>query len=200
MAKHCYDFPRPMVTADVVLFAWIEEALQVLLIKRKADPFAGCWALPGGFIGEQETLKQSAARELREETGIRGIELNEFRTYGDPGRDPRGRTITIAYIALAGKGKRIRPRAGDDAADVAWFRVSRLPLLAFDHLKILTDSIEHLRRQLRSGGVAAELLGRDFRVQELQRVHEAILGSKLDGRRFRRQFRDVEQGTGMFLR
>jgi 8-oxo-dGTP diphosphatase len=189
-----------MVTADVVLFAWIDDALQILLIRRRADPFAGLWALPGGFVDDQETLEQSAARELWEETGVRGVRLNEFRAYGDPGRDPRGRTITIAYIALAGKGRRIRPLAGDDAADAGWFRVRRLPSLAFDHRRIVSESIRFLRRQLRSGAFAVELLDRGFRVEELQRVHEAILGQTLDGRRFRRQFRDAGRETGMFVR
>lgn len=140
MAKktYTYAYPRPMVTADVVLLT-TEPRPHVLLIRRKNDPFAGHWAFPGGFIEMDETLEQSARRELKEETGLEVKKLLPLGTYGDPGRDPRGRTITIAYVAYVNR-KSMNAVAADDAAEVEWFFADRPPELAFDHAKILKDA------------------------------------------------------------
>ncbi len=133
--KFTYEWPRPAVTADIVLVT-LEERPRVLLIKRKHDPFAGKWALPGGFVDEHETLRDAALRELREETGVQGLELEQLHAFGDPGRDPRGWTITIAFLARA-KPLLLEPQAADDAAEVKWFPLDRLPPLAFDHTEII---------------------------------------------------------------
>lgn len=133
--KFTYEWPRPAVTADIVLVT-IEKRPRVLLIKRKNDPFAGKWALPGGFVDEHETLRNAALRELREETGVEGIDLEQLHAFGNPGRDPRGWTITVAFLARA-KPVLLEPQAADDAAEVKWFPLDRLPSLAFDHAEII---------------------------------------------------------------
>src|SRR3954469_21619213 len=140
--KYTYDYPRPAVTVDAVLVTR-ERPPRVLLIRRKHDPFAGKWALPGGFIDMDETLEESARRELREETGVTAADLTQIGTFGDPGRDPRGRTISVAYLARV-KAKDVRPVAADDAAEVGWFALDALPELAFDHAQILARARENI--------------------------------------------------------
>ena len=133
--RYCYDYPRPSVTVDVVIVTR-EDRPRVLLVRRRDDPFAGSWALPGGFIDMDETLEAAARRELREETGVETGELEQLYTFGDPGRDPRGRTISVAYLARVAPGE-VHPVAADDAAAVGWFPLDALPPLAFDHDRIL---------------------------------------------------------------
>jgi 8-oxo-dGTP diphosphatase len=142
MPQHCYDYPRPSVTVDIVIVTR-ESRPKVLLIRRKHDPFAGCWALPGGFIDMDETLEASARRELREETGVETAELVQLHTFGDPGRDPRGRTISVAYLARVDVDA-LKPVAADDAAEVGWFALDALPPLAFDHERILAIARTHV--------------------------------------------------------
>jgi 8-oxo-dGTP diphosphatase len=134
--KFCYEYPRPAVTADIVILKTAKNQRSVLLIERKNPPFEGMWALPGGFLDLDETLEQTAIRELREETGISGVELKQFRTFSKVNRDPRHRTITTVFIGYATQTT-IAPVAGDDAAKVQWFDLSGLPPLAFDHEEIL---------------------------------------------------------------
>lgn len=134
-ARFSYDYPRPAVTVDVVI-ATREERPRVLLIRRKHPPFEGMWALPGGFVDMDESLETAARRELLEETGVKAGRLEQLYTFGDPGRDPRGRTISVVYLAQVDP-KRLRPRAADDAAETAWHFLDRLPPLAFDHRRIL---------------------------------------------------------------
>lgn len=133
--SHCYEYPRPSLTVDVVILS-NEPEPRVLLIQRKADPFAGRWALPGGFVNEQEPLDQAARRELQEETGVKVAALEQLHTFGDPGRDPRGWTVSVAYLTRLDPGS-VNPQAADDAADVRWFPLHQLPQLAFDHEQIL---------------------------------------------------------------
>jgi 8-oxo-dGTP diphosphatase len=142
--KYSYDYPRPAVTVDIVVVTKARGP-KVLLIRRKHDPFAGKWALPGGFVDMDETLETAARRELREETSVETAELVQLYTYGDPGRDPRGRTISVAYLARVDP-RHVVPRAGDDAADAAWFPLTDLPELAFDHATILADARKFLRQ------------------------------------------------------
>ena len=146
MAKQrfTYDFPRPSVTVDIVVVT-MERRPRVLLICRKKAPYQGMWALPGGFIEMDETLEASARRELAEETGVRTGKLVQLATFGDPGRDPRGRTISVVYLARV-NASHVKPRAGDDAAEAGWFSLNRLPPLAFDHRDILARARAHLRR------------------------------------------------------
>ena len=133
--KFTYEWPRPAVTADIVLVT-LEERPRVLLIQRKHDPFAGKWALPGGFVNEEEPIGDAAKRELQEETGLEGIELEQLHAFGNPGRDPRGWTITVAFLARVNP-KLLKPQASDDAAEVKWFPLDKLPSLAFDHAEII---------------------------------------------------------------
>lgn len=132
--SYVYEFPRPSVTVDVAVVTR-ERRPRVLLIRRGHAPYAGMWALPGGFIDMDETLEVSARRELREETGLQVKRLEQLATYGDPGRDPRGRTISVVYLARCGAKSQIR--AGDDAAEAEWHPLQQLPPLAFDHTEIL---------------------------------------------------------------
>jgi 8-oxo-dGTP diphosphatase len=139
----CYEYPRPAVTVDVVIVTR-ERRPRVLLIRRKHDPFAGLWAIPGGFVDMDEPLDAAAARELREETGVEARRLEQLHTFGDPGRDPRGRTITVAYLAEV-DAKQVQPKAADDAAEVGWHDLQALPPLAFDHDKILARARTRLK-------------------------------------------------------
>jgi 8-oxo-dGTP diphosphatase len=134
--KYCYDYPRPAVTADIIILKTINNIQSVLLIERKHPPFEGMWALPGGFLNMDETLEEAALRELQEETGITGVELKQFHTFSKVNRDPRHRTITTVFIGYANE-KIAAPEAGDDAANVKWFPLDALPLLAFDHGEVI---------------------------------------------------------------
>jgi 8-oxo-dGTP diphosphatase len=138
--QYCYDHPRPAVTVDIVLFSLQSGRIEVLLIKRAREPFRGLWALPGGFVEEGEALERAATRELHEETGLTGIQLEQVGAFGDPGRDPRGHTVSIAYSAVIDGGSN-NVKADSDAADARWWHVTRPPRLAFDHDKILRAAI-----------------------------------------------------------
>jgi 8-oxo-dGTP diphosphatase len=133
--KFTYDYPRPALTVDVVL-ATREARPRVLLIQRKKDPFAGKWALPGGFVDENEKLADAARRELQEETGLRVEDLEQLYAAGDPGRDPRGWTVSVVFLARVDADES-KLSAGDDAAAAAWHPLDELPPLAFDHEMIL---------------------------------------------------------------
>ena len=137
-----YDYARPAVTADVVLITR-EAQPRVLLIQRAHEPFAGAWALPGGFVNADEPIVEAAKRELHEETGLEIALLEQLYTTGDPGRDPRGWTISIAFLARVDAGT-LQPRAGDDAAAVKWFRINKLPKLAFDHAMLVQRAIARI--------------------------------------------------------
>ncbi|HLU39462.1 MAG TPA: NUDIX hydrolase [Planctomycetota bacterium] len=146
----CYDFPRPMVTVDVAVFAPPEAPTgpaRLLLIRRGKPPFAGRWALPGGFLDLEEELDDAARRELREETGLHARRLVQLGAYGKRGRDPRGRTISVVFLAAADAARRVR--AGDDAGAVAWHSVAALPRLAFDHAHIVRDALARMRELAR---------------------------------------------------
>jgi 8-oxo-dGTP diphosphatase len=144
---YTYDHPRPAVTVDAVVFARGDGHWTVLLIQRGQEPFAGSWALPGGFVEMDETLERAAARELEEETGITGVELEQLRVFGDPGRDPRGRTISIVHWGIV-EGREPEPRGLDDAAEAAWWRTDMLPELAFDHEAIIAVALVALRTRV----------------------------------------------------
>ena len=145
---YTYQFPRPAVTADVVLVGLAAGRLFLLLVERGHDPFAGCWALPGGFLEPDEPLERAARRELEEETGLVVDELEQVAAYGDPGRDPRGHVVTVAYLGLVRLAGH-PPHAASDAASAAWFGVDDLPPLAFDHDRIIADALASLRERFR---------------------------------------------------
>ena len=132
-----YEYPRPAVTADCVVIAKENEP-KVLLIKRGNEPFKGQWAFPGGFMNMEETTEQCAVRELEEETGLKVTEIKQIGAYSKVDRDPRGRTVTVAYLVVIDKAKAVK--GGDDAAKAQWFPISSLPKLAFDHEEIMKDA------------------------------------------------------------
>ena len=134
---HQYPYPRPMVTTDVVVLRKNRDTPEILLIQRGKDPFAGSWAFPGGFVNENEDLEAAARRELQEETGLSGLTLFQFQAVGTPGRDPRGHTISVVFVATCPM-ENSDVEAADDAAAATWFPLDDLPELAFDHSEILT--------------------------------------------------------------
>ena len=145
--KYVYDWPRPMVTVDALVFAFFKGRAKLLLIKRAKEPFKGKWALPGGFVDIDEELEDAIERELAEETGLVDVPLQQMHTFGKCGRDPRGRQITVAFMGIATKGKN-KIKAGDDAAKAQWFDIEKLPAdLAFDHNEVAEFSIKKLKRK-----------------------------------------------------
>ena len=178
--------PHALVTVDVVVFTVRAEALQVLLVQRGTAPFKDRWALPGGFIRDEEPLERAALRELDEETGVRDVYLEQLYTFGHPDRDPRGRVITVAYYALIASDRQTLA-AGTDAAAAGWYPAGSPPALACDHREILDYAIERLRNKLEYTTVGFQLLPSKFTLTQLQRVYEAILGRALDKRNFRRK-------------
>jgi 8-oxo-dGTP diphosphatase len=192
-----YEWPRPALTVDVALFT-VAGALQglrlrVLLIERNQEPYRGAWALPGGFVREDEGLDEAARRELAEETGVRDVPLYQVTTVGTPGRDPRGHVVTVLYAGLVQGDRHVLTATGDSAA-ARWFdvdAVAGLPL-AFDHAALLGRALEHLRRQISEAPLLFELLPETFTLSELQALTEALLGRPLDRRNFRRKVKEVE--------
>ena len=149
--QHCYDFPRPAVTVDIAVFRSCNEVWEILLIRRKKNPFAGYYALPGGFVDQDEPLHEAAKRELQEETDLRVDQLEQLRAYGDPGRDPRGHTVSIVHCAIVDSSAQARGQ--DDAEEARWFGIDGLPRLAFDHDQIVKDATTWLRaREHRTQG------------------------------------------------
>jgi len=174
------------VAVDIVIFTIQSGELCVLLVKRAIPPFADQFAIPGGFVLDGESLDQAALRELKEETGVSEVYLEQLYSFGDPGRDPRGRVISVAYYALIATD-RSPLIAGSDAAEARWWPIRKLPPLAFDHGKILDYSLERLRNKLEYTTVGFQLLPERFSLSELQEMYEAILDKKLDKRNFRRK-------------
>ena len=185
-ANDISQYPRPAVTVDVLLFTIRDERLQLALIKRGIAPHLGSWALPGGFVRIEEELEEAARREIEEETGVRDVFLEQLYTFGAPDRDPRSRVITVAYYALV-PSEHLMLRADTDASDASWFDVDALPELAFDHAEIVRVGVERLNAKLEYSDIAYGLLPARFRLSELQRVYEIILGRPLDKRNFRKR-------------
>jgi 8-oxo-dGTP diphosphatase len=193
-------YPKPSVTVDCVVFRYSVERgyLQVLLIERAGEPFKGRWALPGGFVNMSEGLDRAAARELREETGLTGSYLEQLYTFGDPKRDPRGRVITVAYMALLRSTDDSTVKGSSDARRAEWFDVqwaqANAHKLAFDHRHILAKGIERLQSKVRYAPVLFDLVPPEFTISELQNVYEEIIGKDVDARHFRRK---VEHLAGL---
>lgn len=189
---HCYAYPHPAVTTDVVLFTIRDRGLQLLLVRRADEPFKGHWALPGGFLAIDEQLEDCALRELEEETGVSGVYLEQLRTYGALGRDPRERVISVAYYALA-PSERLALKAASDAAAASWFPTSDLPPLAFDHAEIIRAAHERLVAKLDYSTIAFQFMPGSFTLSELQEVYEILLDAELDKRNFRKWALALEQ-------
>ena len=188
--RFVYRWPRPAVTVDVVLFglapAGTPAALEVLLIERDREPFAGSWAFPGGFINSNEDLEAAARRELAEETGVSDLYLEQLYTFGGAGRDPRGHTVSVAYYGLVRRLDHA-PVGGSDARQAGWFPVTQVPALAFDHAAILAVALARLRGKLRYRPIGFSLLPEAFTLADLQALYETVLGRPLDKRNFRRK-------------
>lgn len=192
MRSYTYEYPRPALTVDIVVFTLRDKKLQVLLIQRGAEPYRGSWALPGGFVHMAETLEAAALRELEEETGVKDAYLEQLYTYGEPGRDPRGRVVSVAYFSLVPTSEDLQPRGGSDAAYAEWFPVDALPTLAFDHAEIISYALRRLRYKLEYSAVGFELLPETFTLTQIQSTYETILGEKLDKRNFRRRILEAD--------
>jgi 8-oxo-dGTP diphosphatase len=184
---YSYEYPRPALTVDMVVFMFREKQLKVLLIQRKFSPFKNRWAFPGGFLQMNETLEKGAQRELEEETGIQNLYLEQLYTFSKVRRDPRGRVITVAYLALIRPSEKIEVCANSDAKEAEWFNVYQLPHLAFDHNDILIYALERLRNKLDYTTVGFQLLEEKFSLTELQETYEVILQRTLDKRNFRKK-------------
>jgi 8-oxo-dGTP diphosphatase len=190
---------RPSVTVDIVVFTLLDGALNILLIERDRDPFKGQLALPGGFVhigtgGKGgEPLDDAAARELVEETGLSRaqVALDQLGAFGKPGRDPRGRTITIAYFALVRPEVAKFTKAGSDARAAKWIAVNAFPKLAFDHNDIVDAALARMRRDVDRGTLALDLVPATFTIAELRAVHEALHSKSLDPANFRRRFQKL---------
>src|SRR5947209_3100484 len=186
-----YEYPRPALTVDAVVFGLDDKDLKVLLIRRDLDPFKGKWALPGGFVRVQESLEDAVRRELREETGVSQLFLEQLYTFGAIDRDPRERVVTVAYYALV-KLSDHRIHAATDACDAAWFAVSEAQSLAFDHERILAQALERLKNKVRYQPIGFELLPPEFTLSQLQRLYETILETPLDKRNFRKKILSMD--------
>ncbi len=175
----------PAIAVDIVIFTLIQEELKVLLLQRMHPPFQGYWALPGGFVGVDESLEEAARRVLREKGKVDDIYLEQLYTFGDPARDPRARIVTVAYFALVAEDK--LDTRGRAAGRVAWHSAYDPPPLGFDHQQIVRYAIQRLRYKLEYSAVAFQLLPDTFTLTDLQNAYEHILREKLDKRNFRRK-------------
>lgn len=182
-----YSHPRPALTVDCVVFGLAQpDSLQVMLIRRDLPPFEGEWALPGGFVHQDESLEAAARRELQEETGMTDIFLEQLYTFGAVNRDPRDRVVTVAYYALVNLSQH-PVKAATDAREAVWFAIDALPALAFDHGEIVAAAIARLKGKVRYEPIGFELLPQKFTLSQLQMLYETILGQELDKRNFRKK-------------
>jgi 8-oxo-dGTP diphosphatase len=178
-----HKYAKPSVTTDIVIYTIQNNDLKVLLVKRGLAPFKGKWAIPGGFVRINESLEEAAKRELEEETGVRDVYLEQLYSFGYPKRDPRGRVITIAYIALINSEK-INLKAATDVSEVQWFSMKKIPELAFDHREILDYSLKRLKWKFEYTTVAFSLLSIKFTISDIQRIYEVVFNKKFDKRNF----------------
>ena len=198
--SYSYPYPRPALTADAVVFTIMQDRLQLLLVQRGGQPYAGYWALPGGFCQAEERTQDCVLRELVEETGVRDIWLEQLKTFDDPVRDPRGWVVSVAYFALIDSA-RVRLAGASDASDARWWPVHDLPKLAFDHDEIVQYALARLRNKLRWSDIGSQLLPPRFTMSALQQVHEAVLDRPLDKRNFHKRMLESEtiRDTGQTL-
>jgi 8-oxo-dGTP diphosphatase len=183
-------YPKPSVTVDVVIVALRDNELHVLLIKRETDPYRGKWALPGGFVNIDEALESAARRKLAEETGVSHVYLEQLYTFGELGRDPRGRVISVAYIALVPAPLVVH--GGSGTGDAQWWPINSMPSLAFDHSDIVQYAVTRLRYKIEYSPVGFRLMPPEFTLSELQKAYEIVLGEPLDKRNFRRRIMEAE--------
>jgi len=188
--EYSYRYPHPAVTTDIVVFTISDGALKLLLIKRGQAPHKGAWALPGGFLEPEEDLSECAQRELREETGLENIYLEQLYTFGKPGRDPRERVVSVAYFALV-PTLDTTPVAASDAVAIGWHAMDKIPPLAFDHSEIMSMALKRLLSKLNYSSIAFQFLPEAFTLSEAQKVYEIVRNEKLDKRNFRKQITNL---------
>jgi 8-oxo-dGTP diphosphatase len=179
------------LSVDCVIFGYTEGALKVVLIERKKPPFIGKWAIPGGFMEGDETVEETARRELKEETGIEKVYLEQFHVFSERGRDPRGPTITVALFALI-RSEHCKLVSSEDASDAKWFPAKAVPKLAFDHNLIYENALEALRRTFKQKPLAFELLPKEFTLFQLQDLYEQVFDITLDKRNFRKKIQKMD--------
>jgi 8-oxo-dGTP diphosphatase len=173
------------LAVDAVVFGYTkQEGVLVLLIRRKYEPFKNCWALPGGFVQDAESLEAAVERELREETGISLNYLEQLYSFGEPGRDPRQRVVSVAYFGLVNSQNYHKLEASTDAEEARWFSFNQLPVLAFDHKKIIQTAIERLRAKIRYQPIGFELLDAQFPFADLEKLYADLLDRAIDRRNF----------------
>lgn len=176
------------VAVDAIVFGYSkEEGVSILLIKRKYDPYKGAWAIPGGFVLDDESLEAAVARELQEETGVEINYLEQLYTFGKPDRDPRKRILSVAYFGLVKSKQFEKLKASTDAADAAWFNYKKLPRLAFDHKEILKMAIERLRAKIVYQPIGFELLDKKFAFSDLEHLYSTLLDRPIDRRNFKKK-------------
>jgi 8-oxo-dGTP diphosphatase len=180
------EYEQPGVTVDLVVFTVSEDALKAMLIRRAETPYSGYWALPGGFIKAGESLESAALRVLSEKTGVENVYIEQLYTFGEPGRDPRARVITVAYFALI-PWKQLGQPESQKIAGITWHPVDALPKLAFDHKDILSYAVRRLRSKVSYSNIVYGLMPKHFRLSELQRMYEIIINDHLDKRNFRKR-------------
>ncbi len=185
-SSYTYKYPHPSVTTDCVIFGFDGRDMRILLVERGLEPYKGSWALPGGFLKMDETVEECAKRELKEETNVSNVFLEQFHTFSAVDRDPRERVLTVAFYALV-KPSDYEVIGGDDAANAQWFEQNELPPLAFDHEEVINMAKECLKEKLRTKPIAFKLLNDKFSMTELQTLYEVILGTKYDRRNFYRK-------------
>lgn len=183
---YTYSFPRAALTIDCAIFGFDGGELKLLLLEREKDPFKNKWALPGGFVYQEETTEDCAKRILIEKAGLRHVFLEQLYTFSDIDRDPRERVITVAYYALVHQHQ-YELVAGRDTVHVEWFSVGSLPRLAFDHGKIARMALQRLKGKVNYQPIGFELLNEKFTLTELQQLYEAILETTIDKRNFRKK-------------
>lgn len=181
------------VTVDAIVFGYEKnQGVSVLLIKRRYEPFKDAWALPGGFVQEEESLEAAVKRELQEETGIKVNYLEQLYTFGAPGRDPRQRIISVAYFALVKTSLYVELKADTDAATAQWFSIDQLPKLGFDHKQILETAVSRIRAKVRYQPIGFELLDKKFSFADLEKLYMSLLGRDIDRRNFRKKMMSLQ--------
>jgi 8-oxo-dGTP diphosphatase len=185
-SKYQYDYQRPALTTDCVIFGFDGGELKLLLIERENEPYKNKWALPGGFVFIDETTEACAKRILLEKTGLKNVFIEQLYTFSEVSRDPRERIISVSYFALVNK-QQYELIAGRDAVKAEWYALSQLPKLAFDHGKIVETAIQRLKGKVAYQPIGFELLGEKFTLSQFQAVYESILETTIDKRNFRKK-------------
>lgn len=183
--------PEIKLTVDAVVFTIMHQELKILLVKRQTDPFKGKYALPGGFVEYQEELEDAVKRELQEETNVKNVFLKRLKPFGKVNRDPRGRVVSISFLALV-SADNINLQSSNDASNAQWKDSDALPPLAFDHKDIITDALQELKFLIQTTNIAYQILSKKFTLSEMQRLYECVLGTELDKRNFRKKIAELD--------